>query len=245
MTIFNLSDEPNHIRQFAAAELRICSAFPSNDGSREQALLLARSEEARWRSIGPTGYEPTELVQTLLTSANRRTPRRTLAGMIALVMVAMDNAGYQMSLERASLAVSEYANDKGKIPFEFWNNGQWQIKDKPLTSDPNSLKSIFREFRSVAHICAAEVAVADSLTPGEPFEIRPEADSCFIHTVLYYQNRLRAAHNFSDWETLEIQLSPPAEFMGFGPLLAEQDRVIDLLRPWLDSPAGAAFTNRN
>jgi hypothetical protein len=242
MTTFNLSDRPEHIRQFAAAELRVCSLFPSNDGSREQALMLLRSEEARWRAFGPEGHKPTELVGTLMTSAYRQTPRRTLAGMMALVMVAMEDLGYPMSLEKASSAVSEYANDKGSIPFEFWKNGKWYVKHKALTSDPNSLKSIFRKYRSVAHICAAEIAVADHLTNELLFEIKPEADSCFIHTVLYYQAKLSTAHNFSDWESLEIQLSPPAEFLHYGPLLAEQKRVKDLLKPLLDSVAGARFT---
>jgi hypothetical protein len=209
------------------------AALPEDDESRRQAYLLLGDELARCRSAGADGYEPTWLSAKVLENLYHKYPRRFLTGLIAIAMVALDNAGQRMSLEKASEVVSEFSATTGSAQFLRWQGQAWQKNEKKLTYEKKSLQQIFREYRSVAHICAAEVILADFAKPHHPFETTPEVAEHFLLTALHYQRRLSAASNFSEWNLWHIIASPPPETDGIELLLPSDELLEWLLRPWL------------
>ena len=239
MREFFVSDRECHIRETARIELEALCYFPNDAESFEQALNLIAHELSRWKSIGPDDYRPTELARTVLTSLENRTGRVTLCGLVALAMCGLDNAGQSMSLERAARVVEAFTNSIGKMEFVHWDDGSWRRSQKALIGDFQTIKRVFREYRSVAHICAARVTAADYLEERAPFEVNQIADTCFLSTVLYYQERLRKVSNFDDWNLWEIRCSAPIELRDVPPLTATEDLTMALFRPWLDSQSEA------
>ncbi len=230
-----LSDREHHVRPNASLELRINAALPQSDGSLDQALAIIELEKIRWETLGPDEYEPSWLAQTVMSALHRKIGRKTIAGLTALAMASLDNAGERMSLRMAAAVVSEFANSITGLQFVAWKGKVLEEGIKPLVGDEATIEKIFREYRSVAHICAAEVASADYLDFAHPFEVRPEADACFISTALYYQHRMRKAENFDRWALKEIRFSPPYAPDHYPPLLATEQLIENLIGPWLDS----------
>lgn len=233
MQKINLSDRPNHIRPYAALELKARAALPENDGSYEQALLLLETEYKRWKQTGE--YNPSWLTQKVITALDKQATQRFVAGLVGVAMFMLPYFGKRRSLENASSVVSEYANAVGKSAFAFWNGAGWTEDNKRIVGDLSTIKQHFRRYRSVAHICAAEVTCSGYLTPRQPFEQAPEADACFIHTCLMFQSDFRKVANFSDWNLFEIQLSPTPEFSKAVSLVPDRDTVVNLFGPWLDT----------
>lgn len=235
MIDIRVSDSEHRIGPNAILELRLHAALPQDDGSLEQAIAILKLERSRWEKLGEEDYEPSWLARTVLTAMHRQVGRRTLAGYTALAMTCLDNAGKRMSLQKAAEIVSEYANSMPGLQFVVWKNGAYEKSVKPLVSDEQTIKSIFREYRSVAHICAAEVAAADYLDFGLPFEPTPEADACFISTAVHYQLRLQKAENFDHWSLKPILFPLPFSVKDYPPLLATEHLVQGLITPWLNS----------
>lgn len=230
-----LSDRQRHVRTNACLELRINAAIPKDDGSLDQALAILALEKARWEARGTEIYEPSWLARTVLDALHRQIGRKTVAGLTALAMTCLDNAGKRMSLRSAAEVVAEYANSISGLQFIAWKGGAYEESVKPLVGDEATIKKIFREYRSVAHICAAEIAAADYLDFGLPFETKPEADACFISTAIYYQLRLQKAENSAQWGLRKIRFSPPYSIEDYPPLIANEQLVQNLIGPWLDS----------
>lgn len=235
MRVVNLSDGPNHIRDNYITELEIYTIYPEDADSREQALLLLNHEHQKWRTVGHEEYASSALVETLLTSYRGTASRRFLCGAVAIAMCALQNAGRPVSLESAADIVAEFANTKGKLPFSFWQNGEWIEQPKALIGDRQKLKQAFRQYRSVAHMLAAWVASGEYVDLQRPFDRGPEADACMLHTAAYYQCRLSKVHNFSDWNLWHIAATPPFAMGDYPPFEPSQDLIVWLLQPWLDS----------
>ena len=89
----------------------------------------------------------------------------TTCGYVALVMCSHDNAGRPMDLNIAAKVVSEM---NGTYDRFFWHSllgNKLEVREMKATAGQVDVKKCFREYQSVAHICAASVAASEYLEP--------------------------------------------------------------------------------
>lgn len=198
--------------------------------------MLFQSEYQRWQT-GPDEYEPSWLSQKLMTALRNQIGQRYTAGLVGIALWMLPHFGRKPSLETASAVVSEYGFSlcTQKQGFVFWDSGQWNDFVKPINGDQRTIQKIFRTYRHVAHICAAEVAASEFIEPPKPFDFNALADLCFIVTAMIVQKKFESVENFSDWNLHEIVCSPPEEFLTKAvPLVPSAESVARLFGPWLD-----------
>lgn len=219
----------------AAILLKIHASFPKDIDSVAQAMSLFDDERHRWFCLGPYRYSPTAFSETARDAIHRQAGQRAIAGLVGVALTALDNAGQSMSLNLAAKVVSEFSYKHGKMEMLFWKDRTWRKDSKLLTGDRPSVAKIFRKYRSVAHIVAAEICSQEYLLPPHPFQNAPDADASFVATAIYFQLRLKKAGSFDDWGLREISL-PPHEFCEtYAPLLPTKELTQSLIGPWLDS----------
>lgn len=239
---FSISDQPEHVRPLARAELELLCAFPDDPASLKQAFGLLYDEHQRWLEVGGEAYEPSALVRAVLTSIQNSTAQRIQAGMTALAMFTLKAMGREHSLNQAAKVVSEHAFHFEKGAFVFWQGGIWVPKKRRLVGDEATIKKNFRKYRSVAHVLTANLIGADYFALSNPFEPTPEADHCLFATIVRLQNLFSAFPTYQDWNAWELIVSPPREALGTEPLEITEELMANVLGPWLskniDPPNG-------
>ncbi len=231
---YHLSDRAGYLRPWFRAELLALSYYPEDWASFEQAQLLVQHEHSRFLQSAPANYQPTPLVNSILTTISKTEAQRTTCGLVAIALLGLKNAGESVSLRRAANVVSEYGNSVKGLEHYFRSNGVIKTNVRPVTGDVSTVESTFRKYRSVAHICGAAVASAEYFEIPKAIVDTPEADACFLSTVMFFQQELAAARNFKNWNLWHIRADPPFEYKDYPHLIPNASVIKALFDPWIE-----------
>lgn len=228
-------DECGRLRGDAFYQLIVHCFFPASIEDREMALTMIRHEEARLQAVGADNYRMSQMTRDTLRAAQKRSAKLALCGYTALAMVSHDNAGKEMALQTAAKIVSELFYSVGKVHWVSWIADEPVERQMAASGDIADIKKAFRQYKSVAHICAARVAAAEYLAPMPFLERAPDAEACLIQTAAYFQGRLMKAAGSSDWQMWDVLTCRPAEIQEHPALIPSDETVMNIFRPWFEA----------
>jgi hypothetical protein len=193
-------DFQNHLaaRQILAAH----ASFPLRPHDAEDFLYLLAAEKRRLEE-NPQNYVRGQVLKSAIYSIEKRRTRGAMAGLVALSFLHLRSIGANTTLEKASLIASEVGYITEKLT-ETDGNGHYEAIGK-LNADLASVKKIFREYRSVAHIWAANLCVPDDVQDWSVHD-----HECYFCSIMNFQKRLQSATDTSGWAMVEVVPSPPA-----------------------------------
>ena len=231
-----LSEDGYNVAPNAYHRLLVACYFPESPRDQAQGLYMAALEQAEFDAVGPDAYRPSQIVQAISQMILRRTARYYSVGFVALSFVWLKINGQAPSLNRASIMAACAANEFNKITW--WNALDPFAKEKEtaVTGDPSTVESIFREYRSVAHICAASVAASAYLDNTHLWDQSPEVIASMIQTSAALQNALESATDTSTWNLWDVKKRFPAVLGGWPVLVPDDD-----LFYWLERGYAAAI----
>jgi hypothetical protein len=231
-----LSDDGYNVSPEAYHRLLAACYFPESPRDQAQGLLLASLEKAEFDAVGPSAYRPTQIMQATSQMIRKRTARYYSVGFVALSFLWLKINGKTPSLNRAAIMAACAANEFNKITW--WNalDPQGKTSQAAVTGDPSTVESIFREYRSVAHICAATVSAATYLDNAHLWDPSPEVVASMIKTCVAFQCALEDATDVSTWNLWDVTKHFPA-VLGDWPVLVPDN---DLLH-WVKRGYAAAI----
>lgn len=218
-----LSDDGFAVAPNAYHRLMAACYFPESPRDQAQALYIAALEQAEFNQVGRSAYKPSQI--TLITSQMimKRTARYYSVGFVALSFLWLKANGLTPSLNRAAIMASCAAYEFGRITA--WNSLDPAMVEieKPVTGDPSTIESIFREYRSVAHICAANISAASYLDPVHFWDQSPEVTASLVQTCAAIQVALESAVDVTDWDLWDVKKHFPASLGGWPVLMPDDD----------------------
>lgn len=220
-----LSDDGYHIAPNAYHRLLAACYFPESPRDQAQGLLLASLEQAEFDSVGASEYKPTQIMQATSQMIRRRTAQYYSVGFVALSFIWLKINGQTPSLNRAAIMAACAANEFNKITW--WNalDPFGEVKQSAVTGDPSTVESIFREYRSVAHICAATVSAAAYLDNAHLWDPSPEVVASMIKTCVAFQCALEDATDVSTWNLWDATKHFPAVLGDWPVLVPDKDLI--------------------
>lgn len=102
-----------------------------------------------------------------------------------------------------------------------------------VTSDPSSVESIFRRYRSVAHICAARVSSAGYLAVAHLWDETAEVPASLIQTSAEFQTALEEATDTTLWNLWDVTKHFPS-ILGGWPVLTPEDDLLFWVKKGFD-----------
>lgn len=205
-----LSDDGYNVAHNAYHRLLAVGYFPESPRDQEQGLLIAALEQAEFDRVGQATYRPSEIMKAASHLVEKRTAQIYLAGFVALTFIWLKATGQTLSLNRAALIASCAANEFGTINWRRGLDPTGKDKDTPVTSDHSTVEQIFRKYRSVAHICAANISASEYLEVLHLWDQTPEVIGSMIQTCASFQVALEGATDVSDWNIWDIKKHFPA-----------------------------------
>ena len=220
-----LSDDGYHVAHNAYHRLLATGYFPESPRDQEQGLFIAALEQAEFNRVGQQNYQPSEIMQAASRLVEKRTAQIYLVGFVALSFVWLKFNGQTPSLNRASIIASCAANEFGRIRWRAGLNPTGDEKETPVTSDHSTVERIFRKYRSVAHICAANVSASEYLEVLHLWDQAPEVIASMIQTCAAFQVALEGATDVSDWNIWDVKRHFPASLDGW-PVLVPGNEIL-------------------
>ncbi len=233
MKIISLSDDGVRFSESAYYRMLAHCFFQNSEADRELAMLIANYETTRFRELGPENYSMSEIGKLIFLSVEKRSARMAICGYVTIVMCFNKMFGRSPSLYLASKIVSEMCHRYGKIELVSQINGKLEIRKIGATDDPPSIQNIFREYRSVAHICAARVSCVEYIEIPAIFDRAPLVENCIISTAAYFQQLMQEIPKSSEWELWDVRSTLPEEAGDYPPLLPSQDKLNLIFEPYL------------
>jgi len=220
-----LTDDGFNLAENAHLRLLAVSYFPESARDQEQGFFIAAMEQAEFARVGPENYVASEITQATFHSLQKRTAQLYLVGFVAVCMTWLKSIGQIPSLNRASIIASCAANEFGKIR---WASALDLTKTERLTavpSDPPTIAQIFRRYRSVAHIWAAQAASSHYLEPLHIWDSPPEVTGTMIKTSAVFQKLLEHSVDTSAWDLWDMTRHFPKSLDGW-PVLVPQSELL-------------------
>ena len=224
-----LSDEGYSVAPNAYHRVLAAYYFPESPRDQAQALFLASQEQAEFNRVGADAYQPSQIIQATSQMILKRTARYYSAGFVALAFLWLKANGLAPSLNRAAIMASCAANEFRGIRWRNSLDPEAQERETAVTSDPSTVERIFREYRSVAHICAASISAAAYLDPTHIWDQSPEVIASMIQTCAAFQVALESATDVSDWNLWDVKKHFPAS-LGDWPVLVPDSDLEDWIR---------------
>ena len=106
MRTIPLSQPDGSLGPDALADLMSLALFPEDGTAREQAMMIWRSERARYQMEGEV-YRPSSIARLIANIHADRVARMTLAGYVAIVLTVLHAFGRPMHLKTAASIVSD------------------------------------------------------------------------------------------------------------------------------------------
>lgn len=180
--------------------LNVRSCFPKSIFDASFFLeLLSAQERLKENDMTVTGSS--QINRIISNALLKQAGLRAVAGVTALSYIALHLQGQRASLERASNLASEFCYLAGDGWF-LSRTAEKKVKKFRMNADQSGVKRTFREYRSVCHICAAELC-ANSEETNESSEVSFR-DSKYFSLVLLIQNLLTDAVDVSDWGLVSV-----------------------------------------
>ena len=218
-----LSDDGYHVADNAAHRLMAACYFPESARDQAQGLFIAALEQEEFRRTGPELYRPSELMHAANKLLEKRSAQLYAVGFIALCYLYLSKTPYRPSLNRASIIASYSAGEFGKVTWRAGLDPDGKEKTQAVIGDPASLESLFRRYRSAAHICAARVSAGGYLDHVHIWEETPVATEAFIQTAVTFQDALERATDTSTWNLWDLKKHYPASLSGSAVLVPDDD----------------------
>jgi hypothetical protein len=203
--------------------------FPESARDQAQALFIAALEQAEYRSVGADHYQPSEIMVASSNLIEKRAAQLYSVGFMAFAYLWLAKTPYRPSLRRASIIASCSAGEFGKVSWRAGLDPQGKEKVQAMTDDPATLQRTFRNYRSVAHICAARVAAGGYLEHAHIWEDVPHAIEALIQTAVTIQTKLQEITDTSTWDVWDLTRHYPASLSGSAVLLPD-----DNLLTWVE-----------
>jgi hypothetical protein len=220
-----LSDDGVTVAHNAYHRLIATTYFPENIRDQQQALFIGAIEQAEFDRVGEEKYTPSEIMRAASKIAERRTAQVYLTGFVALAYIWQKDFDLKPSLNRSAIIASCAANAFGKIVWRPGIDPHGKDRFTPVTSDPSSVEGIFRNYRSVAHICAGQIAASEYLAPTHLWDQTPEVTASIITNAAMYQAALAISTDTSRWNLWDVHAHFPRS-LGDWPFLSPGDSVL-------------------
>ena len=176
-------------------------------------------------TAGRLGNAGSEIMQATSHLVEKRTAQIYLVGFVALSFIWLKFNGQTPSLNRASIIASCAANEFGTIRWRAGLNPTGDEKKTSVTSDPSTVESIFRKYRSVSHICAANIWASEYLEVVHLWGQTPEVIASMIKTCAAFQYALEEATDVSEWNIWDVTKHFPAS-LGDWPVLVPGSNLL-------------------
>jgi hypothetical protein len=213
-----LSDDGNTLAPNAYHRLQGACNFPESPRDQKLSLILAALEKEEFDHVGQGNYRPSEISAALVKLVENRTAQVYLAGFVAFTLVWLAFNGRKPSLNRASIITASAANEFGWVEWRSWFDPTGEVRRKAATSDPASLERIFRKYRSVAHICAADVSSIEYLAPLHLWDEAPVLLNSYVQSCVLFQRTLESVAEVKDWNLWDVKSHFPASLKDWPPL---------------------------
>ena len=213
-----LSDDGYTLAPNAYHRLQGACNFPESPRDQQQSLILAALEKEEFDRVGQVNYQPSEITAAVVKLVENRTAQVYLAGFVAFTMVWLAFSGRKPSLNRASIITASAANEFGLVEWRPSLDPTGEVRNKAATSDPASLERIFRKYRSVAHILAAEVSTIEYREPLHLWDEAPVFLNSFVQSCALFQSTLEKVAEAKDWNLWDVKAHFPASLKDWPPL---------------------------
>lgn len=217
MEKITVSDEIGTLRPNVTFELMAHAAYVGDFEAIKRACRLLHEEDQRCREVGFENYRLSALANNVIMSMQKRITQQISAGLVATAMVELGMQGKKMSLNAAAKHSKNYTDQHGQVTVYLYRNGKWEPHRKSLLSNDSDIQQNFRDYCSVAHICAALVSFPNEASWPMPFEPNPEAHGRFVSTVIAMQTPLQNATTFNKWGLQELVVPEGFNFDRFPP----------------------------
>lgn len=179
--------------------------------------MLAALEKEEFERVGRERYQPSEITAAIVRLIENRTAQVYLAGFIGFVFLWLAFNGRKPSLNRASIITGCAANEFRKVEWRPSFDPSGEVRTKAATSDPASLERIFRQYRSVAHICAARASASEYLQPLHLWDEAPAVVNSFVQSCALFQGTLESVAEVKDWNLWDVKAHFPAALRDWPP----------------------------
>lgn len=218
-----LSDDGYTLASNAAHRLLAPCFFPESPRDQAQALYIAALEQDEFRRVGPEKYRPSEIMLAASNLIENRAAQLYAVGFIAVCYVFLASTPYKPSLNRASTIASYSAGEFGKIIWRAGLDPKGEEKKRSVTGDPASLESLFRRYRSAAHICAARVSSAGYLDHAHIWDESQHVTEALVQTAVTFQDTLERVTDVSTWNIWDLKRHYPTSLSGSAVLFPDDD----------------------
>ena len=175
------------------------ATFPASRFDAEQFLNLLTADGAR-REDEIANIADSELINLVRSAGKKRRGQGAVAGLTALSYILLKQKGISPSLEKASALTSElcYTAEYGAL-----TSGEDHVPERTFTliADPANVKKIFRRYRCVSHIWAAELCMSKV----DADLLNDLHDLTYPESVMNFQRRIEGAADTSAWGVLKTQ----------------------------------------
>lgn len=200
-----LSDDGYTVAHNAYHRALVVSFFPDSPRDQELGLFLGAKEQAEFDRVGAELYRPSEIMATVTQLVQKRSAQFYLTGFICIALIWLKFNDQTPSLNRASIIASCAANEFKKVKWHRALDPDGQEKETAATSDPASLERIFRRYRSVAHLFAADISSSEYLEPAHLFDKSPEVIGALLRTYATFQTALENCLDTSGWDLWDVK----------------------------------------
>lgn len=216
-----LSDDGVTVAPDALHRLLTTAYFPESPRDQELALFIGRTEKAEFDRVGAELYQPSEIMQAIAQLVMKRSAQFYLTGFMVVTLVWLKTNGHKPSLNRASIIASCAANEFGKVTWRSSITPSGKQLQAAATSDQASLERIFRRYRSVAHVFAADISSTHYLEPSHLFDKSPEVIGALLMTCATFQSALEDCMDTSDWDLWDVKGHFPKSLRGWPTLFPD------------------------
>ena len=201
--ICRLEETDGTLSYLSYLKLVVIVNYPNDLKSTKQAMQILQTEYNSFRS-DRKNWQFSSLSQTVLDAASKRAGKIYVAGLMAFIIAHLNADGSPASINNASRVASRLINDNDKVVFKIPKSVNWEIKEKRIVEDSQTIKRYFREFRPAAQICAANALIGSDPLQSHPM-VKPFPEMMrFISTVLYYQRLFKSWPGTSEWKLWNI-----------------------------------------
>lgn len=208
----DLSEDGENLHPLAYYACHAFMFFPNCAASRDQAIGIADSEVTR-REEDPSS-QLSDIAHTSTMAVKKQAGKRETVGWVAMAMALAQRYGVSRALEVCSSVVSERVlSSKQAGTFDFWFHSKHGLQSgsQNLISGATNIQNAFREYRSVAHLCAANLWAGRHAEEGDFFIRRPDYEAQFLATAAAFQRELSGLYRERRWPMLDINGAlPPA-----------------------------------
>lgn len=220
-----LTDDGFNVAQDAYHRMLAACYFPENTRDQLQGLFIAGLERDEFLRVGEENYQPSEIMTAAARLIENRTAQHYSVGLVAISFVWLHHEGLKPSLNRAAIIASTAACEFGWIKWQSGLDPRGKAKRKSVTGDAATVERLFRRYRSVAHICAAQVAAGGYLEPSHVWEQTSEVTEAMIKTAASFQNALEQVTDVSGWNLWDTKKFFPAS-LSDAPVLVPDDDLM-------------------